>query len=88
MIFSEENYYGLLLFFLLCGVFRWILQLVGHKYFEERKPAFTDNKVLAYSACFFVTVEVLRFFGWRKEDFRKFDEIIEEGIKISKVKKE
>ena len=55
-------------------------QILGHKVFEKRSPAFMVNTRLAHNATFFVTAEVLRFFGWRAEQFVKLDKEIEKRI--------
>lgn len=52
------------------GIFTiaWVLQFVGHGKFEGRAPALLDNLVQAlFLAPLFVWLELLFFFGYRRE---------------------
>lgn len=52
----------------------WIVQFIGHGFFERRAPALLDNLVQALVlAPFFVLFEVAHFFGFRKEVMDKVD---------------
>jgi uncharacterized membrane protein YGL010W len=44
----------------------WIIQLVGH-YFEGKRPALADNFTQIFNAPLFLTVEILFWFGLRKD---------------------
>ena len=48
--------------------------------YEKRAPAFTDNPLLAFNAPFFVTAEILKVLGWKKEEFVDIDNDIENRI--------
>lgn len=51
----------------LIHVIAWLIQFVGHGFFEKRKPALMDNIFLTINAPLFVTIELLYFFvGFRK----------------------
>ena len=68
-------------------IFAWIIQFIGHGIFEKRAPALCDNIFLIFNAPFFVTVEVLKDFGWKKEEFVIIDKIINNKIEIFRKKK-
>ena len=59
-----------------------MFQFVGHGVFEGRKPALADNLLLTLSAPFFVTAEVLFFFGWNKEVFEEMEDEIKSRVKV------
>ena len=61
-------------------VVSWKYQFIAHDVYEKRVPAFADNKLLYYSAPFFVTAEVLRYFGWKKNEFKSIDKDIEQRV--------
>merc|ERR1711976_873289 len=52
---------------LIVHIICWIAQFVGHGVFEKRAPALVDNLLLTLVAPDFVIIEVLFFFGWRKD---------------------
>lgn len=52
--------------FLIVKIIGWIIQLIGH-YFEGRRPALVDNLIQALMAPLFLIVEVMFFFGLRRE---------------------
>ncbi len=58
-------------FFIYQNLIGWIVQIIGHELFEKRTPPFLSNFILSLSAPFFVTAEVLKLFGWRKDEFRQ-----------------
>lgn len=59
----------------------WLLQFVGHGFFEGRAPALLDNLVQAlFLAPFFVWLEVLFFFGYRPELKARLDKAVEDEI--------
>ncbi len=74
-------------FFIWQNVINWILQFIGHGFFEKRAPALTSNIILTLSAPFFVTAEILQFFGWRKEDFKLIRVEIDSRVKAFKESK-
>ena len=74
-------------FFLIQHIVNWILQIVGHAIFEKRAPALTDNLLLTLNAPFFVTAEVLKMMGWKKDEFVGIDKDIDERIKKFKESK-
>ncbi len=46
-------------------VFSWVMQILSHKYFEKRAPAFLDDPLQAIVAApLFVFCEVLFYFGF------------------------
>ena len=66
------------------GIFltSWILQFVGHGFFERRAPALLDNLVQAlFLAPFFVWMEVLFFFGYRPELHARVAQAVEQDVK-------
>lgn len=65
------------------GVFviAWILQFVGHGKFEGRAPALLDNLMQALLlAPLFVWLELLFFFGYRKELQQRVEKQVEKNI--------
>ncbi len=56
-------------FFIWQIVISGIFQFIGHRFFEKRAPA-TTSKILTLPAPFFVTAQILKLIGWRKEDFK------------------
>lgn len=48
----------------------WIAQFIGHGVFEQRAPALLTNLLFAGLAPFFVTFEILNFFGYMAEDMK------------------
>ena len=74
-------------FFIWQNVLAWIAQIIGHSIFEKRSPALTSNITLMLSAPFFVTAEVLAYFGWRKDDFKKINQEISSRIKTFRNEK-
>lgn len=67
------------------GIFvvAWILQFVGHGKFEGRAPALLDNLMQAlFLAPLFVWLELLFFFGYRKE----LQDRVEKQVKINIAK--
>lgn len=65
------------------GIFAvaWILQFVGHGKFEGRAPALLDNLMQALLlAPLFVWLELLFFFGYRKELQQRVEKQVEKNI--------
>lgn len=65
------------------GIFAvaWILQFLGHGKFEGRAPALLDNLMQALLlAPLFVWLELLFFFGYRKELKDRVDKQVEKNI--------
>merc|ERR1712083_235623 len=59
----------------------WILQFIGHGVFEGRAPALIDSWDQAFlTAPLFVLMEILFFFGYRKEFYAKIMEQVETNI--------
>ncbi len=54
---------GIFITFTIIG---WAIQLVGH-YFEGRKPALADNLVQSLMGPLFIVLEILFFFGLKKD---------------------
>ena len=67
-------------FFLIQHIVNWVLQIIGHAVFEKRAPALTDNLLLTLNAPFFVTAEVLKIMGWKKEEFVGINKEVNERI--------
>jgi len=69
-------------------VFLWILQFIGHGVFEGRKPALLDSLDQAFiTAPLFVLLEIMFFFGYRKEFYRECMVQVEKNIaEFRKVK--
>eukprot|EP00008_Paramoeba_atlantica_P007041 CAMPEP_0201490108 /NCGR_PEP_ID=MMETSP0151_2-20130828/25082_1 /ASSEMBLY_ACC=CAM_ASM_000257 /TAXON_ID=200890 /ORGANISM="Paramoeba atlantica, Strain 621/1 / CCAP 1560/9" /LENGTH=159 /DNA_ID=CAMNT_0047875931 /DNA_START=161 /DNA_END=640 /DNA_ORIENTATION=+ len=60
----------------------WVSQFVGHGIFEGRSPALFDNLAQAFlQAPFFVWLEVLFKFGYRKELQARFAKDVDARIK-------
>lgn len=53
--------------FLIIQVVGWGAQFFGHGYFEQRRPALTDNLLLVFAAPLFVVLEVFFMFGYKQE---------------------
>ena len=87
LAYQHDSLDSLWKFFLVVKVFAWIFQFVGHGVFEGRAPALTDNLLLTLVAPFFVTAEVLFFFGWKKEMFNEIEEDIKKRINVFKTAK-
>ena len=69
-------------------IFAWILQFIGHGVFEGRAPALIDSWDQALlTAPLFVLLEILFFFGYRKEFHGKIMKQVEENIKAFKTEK-
>merc|ERR1712226_992364 len=65
----------------------WILQFIGHGVFEGRAPALMDSWDQAFlTAPLFVLLEVLFFFGYRKEFHDRIMVQVEKNIKEFKTK--
>jgi uncharacterized membrane protein YGL010W len=65
----------------------WLAQFVGHGKFEGRAPALLDNLVQALLlAPLFVWMEILFFFGYRRELKQRMDKNVE--VEIEKFRKE
>lgn len=67
------------------GIFvvAWVLQFVGHGKFEGRAPALLDNLTQAlFLAPLFVWLELLFFFGYRKE----LQDRVEKQVKVNIAK--
>lgn len=65
------------------GIFTiaWILQFIGHGKFEGRAPALLDNLMQALLlAPLFVWLELLFFFGYRKELQQRVEKQVENNI--------
>jgi len=59
----------------------WILQFIGHGLFEGRAPALIDSWDQALlTAPLFVLMEILFFFGYRKEFYAKIMQEVESNI--------
>ena len=59
----------------------WILQFIGHGVFEGRAPALLDSADQAFlTAPLFVLLEVLFFFGYRKDFYAKMMKQVEKNI--------
>lgn len=60
---AYNDWYGTMI--LCTQVICWIMQFIGHGYFERNKPAFFDNFALTIAAPLFVVLEVLMMFGYK-----------------------
>lgn len=60
--------------FLLIFAFSWVAQIVGHKYFEHRKPALVDNVFQVFVAPIFVVAEWAFALGLKKELHEKVEQ--------------
>lgn len=65
-LLSKLEFQTSLFWFLGFTISGWAIQLVGH-YFEGRKPALADNLVQSLMGPLFVVLEILFFFGLRKD---------------------
>jgi len=67
----------------------WVAQFFGHGHFEGRAPALLDNLVQAFlMAPFFVFLEVLFMFGYRKDFQNKVEKIVLKNIAEFKRQKQ
>lgn len=72
------------------GIFvvAWVLQFVGHGKFEGRAPALLDNLMQALLlAPLFVWLEILFFFGYRRELQARVEKQVEKNIAQFKAEK-
>lgn len=72
------------------GIFAvaWILQFLGHGKFEGRAPALLDNLMQALLlAPLFVWLELLFYFGYRKELKNRVDKKVEKNIEKFRAEK-
>lgn len=66
----------------------WILQFIGHGKFERRAPALLDNLMQALLlAPLFVWLEMLFFFGYRRELQARVEKQVERNIAQFKAEK-
>lgn len=73
---------------LLIHISAWLAQFYGHAVHEKRSPALLDNLVQAFlSAPFFVLLELMFSFGYRKQLQTKIDEYVKMNIEEFKKKK-
>ena len=78
---KNEHSEGTLFKYFLCQhIFAWVLQFIGHGLFERRSPALVDNLLLVLNAPFFVTAELLKLIGWKKEEFVAIDKEIKQRV--------
>merc|ERR1712227_293203 len=69
-------------------VFMWIVQFIGHGVFEKRAPALLDSWDQAFiTAPLFVILEVLFFFGYRKQFYQDCMKEVEMEIKKFRANK-
>lgn len=81
--------YGMIVNYYAVGIHivSWLAQFVGHGKFEGRAPALLDNLVQALLlAPLFVWMEILFFFGYRRELKQRMDKNVE--VEIEKFRKE
>ncbi|KAJ5630418.1 uncharacterized protein N7484_010518 [Penicillium longicatenatum] len=81
--------YGMVVNYYAVGIHivSWLAQFVGHGKFEGRAPALLDNLVQALLlAPLFVWMEILFFFGYRRELKQRMDKNVE--VEIEKIRKE
>eukprot|EP01121_Diplochlamys_sp_Union-15-3_P006894 TRINITY_DN1744_c0_g1_i1.p1 TRINITY_DN1744_c0_g1~~TRINITY_DN1744_c0_g1_i1.p1 ORF type:complete len:191 (-),score=15.96 TRINITY_DN1744_c0_g1_i1:8-580(-) len=61
----------------------WVLQILAHKYFEGRAPSLLDSLFQSLVlAPLFVWFEVLFYFGYRKDLYKRLSAQIEKNIKV------
>jgi uncharacterized membrane protein YGL010W len=63
---SQLDFKISLTYFLGLNILGWAIQLLGH-YYEGRKPALADNLIQSLMGPIFVLLEVLFFFGFKKD---------------------
>ena len=69
-------------------IMAWVLQFIGHGVFEGRAPALLDSLDQAFlTAPLFVFLEVMFFFGYRKQFYAEMMKEVEVNIKSFKEKK-
>lgn len=70
------------------NIIAWIVQFIGHGFFEKRKPALLDNILLVSNAPVFVNIELLIFlFGYRKPEIEEAKKFVDADIKIYRSSK-
>lgn len=68
--------------FLAIHIISWLIQFIGHGFFEKRKPALVDNVFLTINAPMFVNLELFYFlFGYKKSDLIETKKFIVHDIK-------
>eukprot|EP00096_Caligus_rogercresseyi_P004490 TRINITY_DN1877_c0_g1_i1.p1 TRINITY_DN1877_c0_g1~~TRINITY_DN1877_c0_g1_i1.p1 ORF type:complete len:206 (+),score=10.30 TRINITY_DN1877_c0_g1_i1:41-619(+) len=66
----------------------WILQFIGHGVFERRAPALLDNVFQAFiTAPLFVLLEVMFYFGYKKDLYQRCIPQIKNNVKEFRAKK-
>lgn len=59
----------------------WGAQVLSHKFFEQRKPAFTEDPLQAvHAAVFFVWLDVLYALGYRRSESDVLVDLVEKRI--------
>ena len=58
----------------------WGTQFLGHAVFEKRRPALFDNLLQVFIAPFFVMLEILFLFGYKKEVQEECEKVILSNI--------
>eukprot|EP00744_Colponema_vietnamica_P012518 GILI01017568.1.p1 GENE.GILI01017568.1~~GILI01017568.1.p1 ORF type:complete len:207 (-),score=38.38 GILI01017568.1:115-735(-) len=65
---------------LVVHIVSWVFQFIGHGVFEKRRPALIDNIFQVFVAPFFVTLEVMFLFGYKKEVHQACEQQINKNI--------
>lgn len=68
--------------FLIQHIVSWAAQFIGHGVFEKRKPALMDNLLLTMVAPDFVIIEILFYFGYKKDMQAVCQKDIDANIKV------
>jgi len=79
---AESNYgYPAWAIALAIHIAGWVAEFFGHGHFEGRSPALLDNLLQAFlMAPFFVLLEVLFMFGYRKDFHQKVERIVMKNV--------
>ena len=67
--------------------FGWTTQFVGHGCYERRAPAIFTNFFFLFIAPFFVSLEMLKTCGYRKEEIRSLTKEVEADIAFYRLSK-
>nr|ADD38703.1 endoplasmic reticulum membrane protein C16E8.02 [Lepeophtheirus salmonis] len=66
----------------------WVLQFIGHGIFEKRAPALLDDVFQAFiTAPLFVLLEIMFYFGYKKDLYQKCIPEIQKNVEEFKRKK-
>ena len=87
MVETARNFHYPIYVSISIHLFSWVMQIAGHVFYEKRAPAFMDNLFQAFVlAPFFVFLEFLFMFGYRRDLQLAIDGAVEKNLENLKRK--